>query len=70
MDQNDPEMAQDEPKIGRKTVPRGSKIGLPRPSNIRAEKGSARVNVRYDFGPFLDLSWGPYKAYVGPQELF
>ena len=59
-------MGPDGPKRGPRGVPRGSQIGLPRPSNIEAEKGSAPPNLKRGSGPFLGPSWGPYRPYVGP----
>ena len=64
--QDGPKMAQDGPKRGPRGVPRGSQIGLPRPSNIEAQKGSAPINLKCEIGLFLGPSWGPYRPYVGP----
>ena len=64
--QDGPKMAQEGPKRGLRGVPRGSQIGLPRPSNIEAQKGSAPVNLKCEIGLFLGPSWGPYRPYVGP----
>ena len=40
------------------------RLGMP--SNIEAQKGSARLNLKYGSGPFLVHCWGPYRPYVGP----
>ena len=64
--QDRPKRAQEGPKRGPRGVPRGSQIGPPRPSNIEAEKGSARINLKRRFQPFWGPSWGPYRPYVGP----
>ena len=64
-----PKMAQDGPKMGPRWAQDGSKIGLPRPSNIEADIGSAGVNLKYRFGPILGPSWGPYGAHMGPLGL-
>ena len=64
--QDGPKMAQEGPKRGLRGVPRGSQIGLPRPSNIEAQKGSAPLNLKCGFGLFLPPSGGPYRPYVGP----
>ena len=58
--------AQHGPKMGPGGVPRGSQIGPPRLSNIEAQKGSARIDLKYGSGPFLGPTWGPYWPYVGP----
>ena len=63
-----PRGAQDGPQMAPREVPNRSQIGLPRPSNIEAEKGSARINLKCPFGSILAPSWGPYRAYVGPQK--
>ena len=64
--QDSPRGPQDGPKRGPRGVPRGSQIGLPRPSNIEAQKGSAPANLKCGFGLFLGPSWGPYRPYIGP----
>ena len=64
--QDGPRGAQDGPQMAPRGAPNRSQIGLPRPSNIEAEKGRPAVNLRYGFGPFWDPSWGPYRPYVGP----
>ena len=56
------------PKMGPKGPQEGSQIGLPRPSHIEAEKGSASANLSGPFWSILDPSWGPCWAHVGPQE--
>ncbi len=62
--QDGSKLAPKAPKMG----PKGPQEGLPRPSNIEAEKGRPRVNLKCGFGPFWGPSWGPYRAYVGPHE--
>ena len=61
-----PKSAQDGPQMAPRGAPNRSQIGLPRPSNIEAEKGSAVTNLKCGFGLFLGPSWGPYRPYVGP----
>ena len=59
MAQDDPKMAQDGrkrgPKRGPRGVPEGSQIGLPRFSNIEAEKGRPPINLKC---PFLQFRVG------------
>ena len=61
-----PRDAQDGPQMAPRGAPNRSQICLPRPSNIEAQKGSARINLKCGFGLFLGPSWGPYMPYVGP----
>ena len=50
--QDGPRWAQEGPKRSPRVVPKGSHIGLTRPSNIEAEKGRPRVNLIFRFLPF------------------
>ena len=66
--QDNPKSSQDGHQRPPRGVPNRSQIGLPRFSNIEAEKVSAPANVKCHFGPFWGPSWGPCWAYVGPRE--
>ena len=51
--------AQDGPQMAPRGAPNRSQIGLPRPSNIEAEKGRPQINLKRRFGPIWGPSWGP-----------
>ena len=45
-----PKLAPEAPKMGPKGPQEGPQIGLPRPSNIEAEKGRPPINLKRRFG--------------------
>ena len=62
-----PKMGQDGPKMEPGGDPRGSKIALPRLSNIDSKNGYARVDLRDRFGSLFGPQDGPKLAQDGPK---